>query len=1167
MRFVKLCRSVGWIRGWLALASAAWLAGQSPTPADPALPRVELILSGSPGFRQAGYFAAQWEGYFKEAGLDVVLRFPSPEELPLETMLVGSGVYLIGGDGMVLMRMREHPVVLLAAIQQETPQALRPVRWPGREEPMEAAPALAGAGIALRPGVAAAPLRRMLQGARGGAVAARAMDWPVGAGLPTDATWVQGEVWEGDFNWVRPADQGVVAFYGDCLFTSEAELAYHPERVAALRAAVLRGWHTALADTGAMISRLEDHAAEIGLERSRASLSYEAEVARGLIKPATVEIGQVDGQRVLEVGQALQELGWVDAVHNLQNFVYHPPRAGLPRWVYGIGVGLVVAVLVTLGVIWFNLRLQRRVQDRTQQLRESQERYREMLEHAPVAIVEEDYSAVVAWIAERRQEGVRDLAAWLDEHPEEVMRQFGKVTAGRANRAALAMVGVDDVGQYARCLAPDRNESLLQAFRQELLALWRGELDVQVDMRFNRADGGQGEGLLQWTVPMVGGRPDFTRVLVVVTEVSELRSAEVKLRESEERFRTLFESAIEGVYESTPEEGLVAVNPAFARMLGCRTPEALLEWSRSIGVSALYVEPGRRHAFLAAVAAGEAVLDFESEITGADGTQRWISENVRAVRAEDGRLLRLQGFVTDITDRRRFEQALGEERERLAVTLRAMTEGVITTDERGLVQYVNEAAENLTGWVEGAAIGRRLGEVCMLRNERTRVDVPVPFDEAIQGATVVDLPRGTQLVHRTGRPRLVEGRCAPIHDARSRPVGVVVVLRDVTERARHEVEMQRTTKLESLGVMAGGIAHDFNNLLTVVLGNLHLAHFKCEGMPDAARWLGDAELAAQKAQGLTQQLLTFSKGGNPLRSAVHLAEVVREATHFALHGSKVRSEFTPPEKLWTAEVDRAQIGQVVQNIVLNAVQAMPDGGVVKIQLQNHAHRGDPVRSIAAGDYLLLEIADNGAGIPAENLGRIFDPYFTTKDTGSGLGLATVYAIIKRHQGHIDVSSEAGQGTRFRILLPALRQSATPVARETRPAAEPLQGRVLFMDDEENIRRMAETLMQMLGLEVVTVPHGEATVQAYFEAKSAGRPFDVVLMDLTVPGGMGGREAMEELRKLDPEVRAIVSSGYSIDPVLANFRAYGFKGRVTKPYRAADLARVLREVLAGEAMAE
>ncbi|MCF3650861.1 PAS domain S-box protein [Synoicihabitans lomoniglobus] len=1124
---------------------------------SPTLAPVELVVSGELGFRHAGYYAALTRGFFRQEGLAVSLRHADPEESLVDTVLIKPGVYVVGGDELFVARLKEYPVVLLAAIHQETFQVLQ---LDSMRRQIHDQIDFTGQKVALRVAPQSAPLRLMLNRMGGGPEHAEWVAWESRSEHQSELAAHQTMAWANTGPVLRPADQGVVAFYGDSLFASEAELAYHPAHVTAMRRAILRGWEAALEDSAAAIDMLAAQATAMGTNPDVRQLRREAEVVRTLIKPTAVELGQVDERRVTEIAAALLELGLVDAVGDLRNFIYRTPHAGLPRWVFGIGAAFVVATLISLAVTGFNFRLQRKVQEGTEQLHESQERYREMFAHAPVAIVEEDYSAVVAWIEARRQEGIPDPGVWLDENPDEVSRQFANVKAMRANQAALDMVGVSDVASYARCLAPQQNASLRRAFREEILALWRGELDLRVEMKFMRVDGTMGDGWLQWTVPMVSGRPDFGRVLVVVTEVTALRTAQQRLDESESRFKTLFESAIEGVYESTPEAGLVSVNPAFARMLGCDSPEALLAWHQEIGVGRMYVDEGRRHAFLVALEGRDAVYDFESEIEAADGSRRWISENVRAVRDRAGKLIRLQGFVSDISERRRFESELGAERERLAVTLRAMTEAVITTDERGVVTFVNEAAESLTGWVEGAAIGRRLSEVCVLRQERTQANVPVPFDAAMRGATVVDLPRSTTLEHRSGSPKLIEGRCAPINDPQSKPVGVVFVLRDVTERSRHESEMLRTTKLESLGVLAGGIAHDFNNLLTVVLGNLHLARHHGEENAETSRWLRDSELAAEKAQGLTQQLLTFAKGGNPVRAAVRLAEVVKEAAAFALHGSKVRQDIDFSTDLWAADVDRSQVGQVVQNLVLNAVQAMPDGGVVKLRLRNEKHRGDPVRSISAGNYLFLEIEDTGHGISSEQIGRIFDPYFTTKQTGSGLGLATVYSIIRKHAGHIEVSSEVGEGTRFRILLPALPDATTPSTAKSKPSTAPLRGRILFMDDEANIRRMAATLLEHLGLEAETVVDGESVVKRFVEAKAEGKPFDVVLMDLTVPGGMGGKETMEKLRALDPGVRAIVSSGYSIDPVLSNYGDHGFCARVTKPYRAADLARVLREVL-------
>ena len=382
-----------------------------------------------------------------------------------------------------------------------------------------------------------------------------------------------------------------------------------------------------------------------------------------------------------------------------------------------------------------------------------------------------------------------------------------------------------------------------------------------------------------------------------------------------------------------------------------------------------------------------------------------------------------------------------------------------------------------------------------------------------------------------------------------------------TERAaRLDAALVRASKLESLGVLAGGIAHDFNNLLTVILGNLSLVMLGGGLDPENEHCLRDSERAALRARGLTQQLLTFAKGGAPVREAINLPDVVRESAEFALHGSKVRCDFDIAPELWPAEVDKAQIGQVVHNIVINAHQAMPEGGVIRIALRNEQVAEAAVPELAAGRYLRMTIADTGKGIASEYLARIFDPYFTTRERGTGLGLATVYSIVKKHGGHVEVASKPGEGTTFRLWLPAAAVSATTAAAAVPEAPSPQTSRILFMDDEETIRRMAGLMLKRLGFEMTAVVDGAETVREYTAAREAGRPYDLVILDLTVPGGMGGSEAMEKLRELDPKVRAIVSSGYSSDPVMANYRAHGFRGMVAKPYELDGVARVINAVL-------
>jgi CheY-like chemotaxis protein len=286
---------------------------------------------------------------------------------------------------------------------------------------------------------------------------------------------------------------------------------------------------------------------------------------------------------------------------------------------------------------------------------------------------------------------------------------------------------------------------------------------------------------------------------------------------------------------------------------------------------------------------------------------------------------------------------------------------------------------------------------------------------------------------------------------------------------------------------------------------------------------------------------------------------VREAAEFALHGSKVRCQFTIEPDLWPANVDKGQIGQVVQNLVINAVQAMPEGGFIRIVMRNERVGQESLRPLTLGSYLQLSITDAGIGIRAEHLSRIFDPYFTTKQSGSGLGLATVYSIVRKHQGHVEAESELGRGTTFHIWLPAAPDAA-PAPTEPPEKVGALTGRVLFMDDEETIRTLAVSLLARLGLDVTAVPDGAEAIRLYSEARGGDSPYRLVIMDLTVPGGMGGRDAMQELLKIDANVKAIVSSGYSSDPVLSNYRAHGFRGMVPKPYRYIDLARTIRSVM-------
>ena len=380
-------------------------------------------------------------------------------------------------------------------------------------------------------------------------------------------------------------------------------------------------------------------------------------------------------------------------------------------------------------------------------------------------------------------------------------------------------------------------------------------------------------------------------------------------------------------------------------------------------------------------------------------------------------------------------------------------------------------------------------------------------------------------------------------------------------REREKIEAEHINqKHESIALLAGGIAHDFNNILMGIVGNITLAKLE-DDANEKTLLLNDAEQATLRAKELTNQLLTFSKGGAPIKKTTSIADLIKDTTVFALRGSTVRCEFDIPAKLWPVDVDKGQISQVINNLVLNAQQAMPHGGTLRVRAYNTPCDRSQAAHMLFDDAggITIEIEDEGAGIPASNLVNIFDPYFSTKPNGSGLGLATSYSIIRRHGGSIAVHSELDIGTTFRIMLPA-SQNSIELAEPATPPVPHSSGHVLVMDDEETIRRVLSRGLMRMGYDVAVAQDGAEAIQLYQQATERGQPFDVVVMDLTIPGGMGGQETLSRLRAFDPHVKAIASSGYSHDPVMADYGTYGFCGCVAKPYELSALSSLLHQVI-------
>ena len=503
------------------------------------------------------------------------------------------------------------------------------------------------------------------------------------------------------------------------------------------------------------------------------------------------------------------------------------------------------------------------------------------------------------------------------------------------------------------------------------------------------------------------------------------------------------------------------------------------------------------------------------------------------------------------------QQTLEEERCRYQELFDFAPEAYLATDTEGIILDANRAATNLFDVSRSLLIGKPLAIlVCSEERQTFRTRLL----EINQGAVVQ--VENWELTMLSGK-RTTFPVCITVGKVLASKGGTAELrwlLRDITIRKQLEDEMQKADKLESLGVLAGGIAHDLNNFLTVILGNLSLVKRCTQEDLKVTRYLQYMEEAIQQTGNLTGQMLTFAKGGQPLTKAVSVGRFIEEDSAFALSGSKTRCELYLAEDLPSVEIDRVQMTQVLTNLLINADQAMQEGGTVKIRAEKLAVTGENnTLPLQSGHYVAVTITDEGAGIPHQILQKIFDPYFSTKEQGSGLGLTICYSIVKKHGGHISVQSVEGQGTSFTIYLPVSSVQAEKEEHEDRLIMG--AGNVLLMDDEESVRQTAHEMLTVLGYNVELAGDGVEAVRLYQEAFLSDRPFDVVITDLTVRGGMGGKMAVSELIKVDPEVKAIVSSGYSSD-ALSDYKKYGFYDVIAKPYRLQELGKVMDRVIGG-----
>lgn len=501
--------------------------------------------------------------------------------------------------------------------------------------------------------------------------------------------------------------------------------------------------------------------------------------------------------------------------------------------------------------------------------------------------------------------------------------------------------------------------------------------------------------------------------------------------------------------------------------------------------------------------------------------------------------------ISELIERNQARIALQESARTLTDILENTTDGFFALDYAWRFTYVNPEAETLLGRCRDelmhGELWQKFPELC-----------GTAFEANYRRVMAEQVPVEFEACDPTG------AKWFEVH-AYPSGGGVSAFFRDVTERKRGEDERLTTGKLESVGTLAGGIAHDLNNILTVISGNIGLAQL--ESPTDAKNLLtclSKAAQAARQAAHLSSQLLTFSKGGAPVKKVVAMSDLLIKATNFSLHGSNLRAELDIPPDLWHAEVDAAQIEQVINALMINAREAMPNGGMVEVSARNIQLENKPAAQLPAGRYVKVIVSDQGPGVSGAIATRIFDPYFTTKPASSGLGLSISFSIVKKHGGMLHLEQTSSAGAVFAFFLPASKEA--PIVQKPSTNGSSSKGnnqRILVMDDEEGIRDLTTQLLATLGYDVTAVPDGVEAVKTYERAMRRGENFQAVILDATIRGGMGGLATIERLRNLDPHVIAIICSGYSDEAALAEFLQYGFRGALPKPFTRRDLADVLQ----------
>ncbi len=643
----------------------------------------------------------------------------------------------------------------------------------------------------------------------------------------------------------------------------------------------------------------------------------------------------------------------------------------------------------------------------------------------------------------------------------------------------------------------------------------------------------------------------LTKIKILEKGADARIQAMIDLENDIEKYRSLVENARELIHSVRPDGSFLYVNQAWKNALGYSDKEL-----KNMKLMDIVDESCRAKCLgiFKELIAGENIDRNETIFVAKDG-HKIIVEGQCTTHFQDGIPTRMTGFFRDISDRSRNEAALRESEIRYRDLFENAHDLIQIVRPDGKLLYVNNSWRQTFGYseeeMEDLSIFDIISPDCQDHCQDT-------FGKVISEEKTHYI--NTVFADKNGKKVMIEGNAiCKFEDGK--PLYTQCIFHDITEKKKMEEELIKAQKLESVGVFAGGIAHDFNNLLQAILGNISLAKMYINPEDKAYERLERTEKASMLAKNLTQQLLTFSKGGEPITTVTAIPELLEEATDFSLRGSKVKCRYQMAEDLLPVEVDKGQLSQVAQNLAINASQAMPEGGILTIKATNITIADHDIYNLPAGPYIKVTFQDQGSGISKENIAKIFDPYFSSKKTGSGLGLTISYSIINNHGGLLTADSSPGQGATFTIYLPAAKK--TSVAKHTieEPTALPT-GRILILDDDEIVLDVLKEMLNALGCPNDEAMDSQEAITLYSNAMTNGKPYSGVIMDLTIPGGLGGKETLDKLKEIDPEVKAIVSSGYANDPIMANFKKHGFCGVVPKPYKVEDLRKALSSLFPG-----